>query len=184
MNHPGQQELFEYAGGGTAPARSAEIGVHLAACERCRNAADAIRRMDAALRSLPLEQPSPAFTRNLLNRLGLRESNPLWWMFLKNLAPVVAAALVAVVIITVGSAASGDSRPLVGTSLFDTAPLAGFFRGGLEAFTAWSEDAAARYLSSPLGGDTVFQIVFLALFLAGIGLLDRYLLGPLLRRRH
>ncbi len=184
MNHPGQLELIEYAGGGTAPARSAEIAEHVAGCELCRNTCVSIRTMDSALRGLPLEQPSPAFTRNLLNRLGLRESNPVWWLFLKNLAPVVSVGVVAAVIFTFGSAAPGGAGPSAGTSLFDAGPVADSFRGGLEAFTAWSGDAAARYLSSAVGRDAIPQIAFLGLFLAGIGLLDRYVLGPLLRRRH
>lgn len=184
MNHPGQLELIEYAGGGTAPARSAEIAEHVAGCEPCRNICASIRTMDSILRDLPLEQPSPAFTRSLLNRLGLRESNPLWWMFLKNLAPVFSVGVVAAVIFTFGSATSGGSGSSAGTSLFDARPVAELFRGGLEALTAWSGDVAARYLSSAVGREAIPQIVFLALFLAGIGLLDRYVLGPLIRRRH
>jgi len=184
MNHPPQQELFEYTDGALDGARAADIASHLAVCAGCRDARGAILMVEGAVRLLPPELPSRAFTRKLLNRIGLKESTPLWWLFLRNFAPILAAGIVAAVIITLGSAASGGTEPSVRKSLFDAGPVMETVRGAVDGFSAWTARVAAEYLSFTLGKDAFSLTMFLCFLFGGIGLLDRFLFGPLLRRRN
>lgn len=180
MNHPTWQELFEHDGPG--PGSAARIASHLASCDACRAAWRAARDVDGALRRLPPERPSASFDRALLRRLGLREATPLLWVFLRNFAPILVAGIVAVAVIGLGG--SGTSEPSAGRSLFDTELVWETSRGAVGAFVSWAGSLSAKWLALPVGQDSVNLTLFLACFFAAIGLLDRFLLQPIIRRRH
>ncbi len=184
MNHPTQQELLEYAVSEPGDPRFAETAGHLSLCPRCRSALGAVRAVEKALHRLPVEHPSPEFTRKLMRRLGLRESTPIWWMFLKNFAPVLAAGLVAAAVVTLGSPTPGGAGPEVRNPLFDTRSVTDAVRLAVDGFSGWTAAIASKYLSFTLGPDASSLVMFLCILFAGIGLLDRFLLGPMLRRKN
>ena len=54
----------------------------------------------------------------------------------------------------------------------------------VDGFSAWTAAIASKYLSFTLGSDAFSLVMFLCFLFAGIGLLDRFLLGPMLRRKN
>jgi anti-sigma factor RsiW len=183
MNHPTQQELFEYADGALAPSRSEEIAAHLEACPGCRDARRASVLLDGALRRVRPDRPSRDFTARVLGRLGVKESTPLVWLFLRNFAPVLVAGTVAIAIMTLGSAGPEPGGGPGQKSLFDASQAVGTLNRVLEAFTSWTGSLSARYLAFSVGKDSFSLMILIPCLLAGIGLLDRFFLGPILRRR-
>ena len=111
------------------------------------------------------------FTLKLLIRIGLKESTPLWWLFLGNFAPILAARIVALVIMTAGSAASGGAERSVQKSLFDTGLVMEAVRGAVDGVSAWTGGIAAKYLSFILGKDAFSLTMFLCFLFGGIGML-------------
>lgn len=185
MNHPGWQELIEYAGRTIADRRGAEIDLHIAECARCRDACRALAAVEGALHRLPVERPHPGFTRGVLSRVGLREETPLWWLFLRNFAPILVAGAVATVVIALGAGGGGaGTDPSAWKSLFDAGPVGDAIGGAAAAVTAWTGGIAAKIVPIPVDGDATNLTIFLAGLFAGIGLLDRYVLQPMMRRRH
>jgi anti-sigma factor RsiW len=184
MNHPAEQELFDYADGLLGPSRSALIRSHLEECSRCRAAVGAAVAVSGALRRIGPERPSPQFTGRLLNRLGLQEATPLWWLFLRNLAPLLVAAGVAGTLLVLGGGGEGTQGGSAQKSLIDVPRIAAAVREAVGTVSAWTTGLFTSHVSFSLGRDALSQTVYLALLFAAIALLDRYVLGPMLRRRH
>jgi len=185
MNHPSQTELLAYAGRTIDDRRGAQLDLHLTECERCRNAARAMAAVEGALHRLPPERPSAAFTRGVLSRIGIRETTPLWWLFFRNFAPILAAAAVAGFIMTLGNGGgNAGARPTSGNPLFDAGLVGTALRDGLDAFTAWTGGLVSKLHADHVGTDSVRLTLFIACLFAGLGLLDRFVLGPRLRRKN
>jgi anti-sigma factor RsiW len=184
MNHPSHQELLEYAGRTAFERRGAEIEIHLAQCPRCRGSVSAMSAIEGALRRLPVERPSAKFTAGVLARIGIRETTPLWWLFFRNFAPILVAGIVAGTIMMLGDGGGGTPAGApAGNPLFDAGPLRHAIAAALDAFTAWSGRAASTIGSVRVANDSMNLTIFIAGLFAGIGLLDRFVFGPLLRRR-
>ena len=182
MSHPSRQELLEHAGRLTDIRRAAEIDIHLRNCDRCRGAFRAMEAVEGALHRLPPEHPSAGVTRNLLSRIGIREATPLWWLFARNFAPILAAGIVTMVVLSLGG--GGGAEPSAGRSLFDAGIVRDAVGGAVDAFTAWFGGIAAKYLAFRIGNDAMSVMLFVAGLFAAIGVLDRFVLQRLMRRRH
>jgi hypothetical protein len=96
MNHPDEQRLIEYAGGDAGDAVAIER--HLRDCAGCRESCEALRRVLAAARALPVPEPDTAYEARLWQRIapqlepqrasfGWRE-----WFSMRRLAPAGAIA--------------------------------------------------------------------------------------------
>ena len=85
MNHLTRNMLFEAA----EEFPSGEITDHLLACEECRVLLGEFRKINTALKRMPLERPSRDFTEHVLTRLGILARPSIGWMMLKNLAPII-----------------------------------------------------------------------------------------------
>ncbi len=184
MNHPARQTLLEYAWSVPGDPGFSETAEHIAGCPRCRGALAAVRAVEQSLHRLGVQRPSAAFTRDLLKKLGMRETTPIWWTFLKNFAPILASGVVAAAVIALGSSTSGDAEPSLRKSLFGVRPAMEALMAGVDGCTAWTTGIAAKYLTFSLGSDAISLAMFLCFLFAGIGLLDRFLLGPMLRRKN
>jgi len=97
MNHPDEQRLIEYAGGGAEDA--AGIERHLRECDGCRENYEALRRVLEAARALPVPEPDAAYEARLWQRLGpqLEPRKTHWdwreWFSWRRLAPAGAVAV-------------------------------------------------------------------------------------------
>lgn len=184
MNHPTQQELLEHAARTIAGRRREEIDLHLAECDRCRSISRAMSAVEGALHRLSLDRPAAAFTAGVLARIGIRESTPLWWLFLRNFAPILAAGIVAGTVMTLGAGGGGaGTGSPAGNPLFDAGPVRNAIGTALDLFTEWMGRMASATGSIRIANDSMNLAIFIACLFAGIGLLDRYVFGPLLRRR-
>ena len=177
MTHLTDDTLFAAAGGQIDPGASS----HLESCVECRARLASVRSLERALRAIPLEEPSPALAGAVLARIGLRESPSWLYTLLRNVGPLVAlGAILAVVYLVMGpSAPTSSSLPAVGgesaRTMFRLADEYG--ASSLQAINAWF----AGHLAFAKGSGGL--LAFLAFFLVGIALLDRYVLMPRFRRR-
>lgn len=100
-SHPDFEELSEYVDGGLRAAERSRIETHLGRCADCSAAADRLRRLVTAARSLPREMsPPPEVWREVRHRLPVRARRGVLY----------AALAAAVVVVAVGGALLGAGR--------------------------------------------------------------------------
>lgn len=181
MNHPSERELLDYAAAAPGDQSASGIGRHLDECARCRAVARSFSAVEGALHRLPVDRPSPDFNRALFSRLGIREAASIWWLFLRNFVPILMAGTLAIVVISLGPGGGAGSTGQ--NSLFDMAAVRAWIRAAVDASAVWTAGAAEKIAPGRFGGDAAKLTVFLACLFAGIGLVDRFLLQPMFRRR-
>jgi len=183
MNHPKDSRIEEYAEGSLTSELSHEIGSHIEGCPSCRAKVASFRLLERSLRDLPLEQPGSGFTERVIRSLGLEEGGSLAWKLITNLAPLMAFVFVAAVLYVVMNLVGSFGGPQIGSSLGSvTAAYTGLgdnISRGIDAIRLFT----AQYLPFIADHESRGMILFLALLFAGVALLDRYLLMPLLTRR-
>jgi anti-sigma factor RsiW len=183
MNHCSPESLYEYADGIADAVVRNEVESHCRSCRQCEEALRTIGVWEKILRQMPPEQVSPGFTGRLMQQIGTGETHSFAWAFVRNLAPALAFLCVMGLIVFF--------LKISGT--FDTT--------GLGETTAATQSIARNIGSSLSGGlsiyrkwiHTIFPFIFekegigvvllLAIVLGMTGLLDKYLVAPLMRRR-
>lgn len=183
MTHPSQQQLLEFTQRALDPIHSSDLNAHIAVCERCAAIHQAMSRVEGALTAMRPESPSSGFERNVMHRLGLRDAGSLWWYFLKNFSPVLVAGILIGVIVSFGSAAPDSSGSILPDYLGDTGRIREVLLGFLGGFSAGIGSVLQTYLSPLVKGGEGNLSVFLIFLFAGIGLLDKFIVGPMVRRR-
>jgi hypothetical protein len=175
MNHPGIQQLQEYADG----VRSEGVERHLRSCASCRTRLERLHELEGALRRLPLENVAPEFTERVMKQIGIRESANFGWSIVRNLAPFVALTIVLGVLAAVmkfsGSGvpeSAGQAPSMASAALVKVSAALG-------SATAWVQKVLPFAFPKQGYGITVFVLLFLGL----VGMLDRYVIAPLLRKR-
>jgi len=177
MTHATRQDLLHLIQSSVDPALKSRLNAHIALCETCAATYRAMDRVEQALASWPPESPSPGFQRSVLKKLGLKEVGSLWWTFLRNFAPVMVAGIVVGLVLAFGSDSTGDAGQFTGN-------IQRVVAGALADFTS-AVGGIIRTRVSPLvtGGSSGMTVVLLFLF-AGIGLVDKYIIGPMFKRRN
>jgi anti-sigma factor RsiW len=180
MNHLTSDQVQEYVDG----ALSSDVELHLRGCSLCQSRVNAFRTIDRSLRSLPLEEASPKFTERVLRELGLRSTPSFTWLFFRNLAPFLALTFVAgVLILALKVTGKFDSTELGQTSVATQEvykQVGGGVSTGLQAFNSW----VGNYLSFAFAKNTYGLTAFIFIFLGGIALLDKFLIMPMMKKRH
>jgi anti-sigma factor RsiW len=183
MKHPTKAELLEYEDLSSGTAGDRYIADHLAECSQCRAVHAANRHFREALRLIPPEKTSPVFTPGVLKRLGIPEAPSLWWIFLRNFAPILAAVVIVLTVITVGSMAGGGTDANVQRTLLDYGKMEDAVRVAWGGASGWIADLLKTHLPFVFVKDSSWLTAYLVVLFVGIALLDRYIFGPLLRRR-
>jgi anti-sigma factor RsiW len=179
MNHLTNDDLYAYADGNLPEEDRMKADLHLRGCASCRERSGAIRTLDRAIRSVPLERASPGLSREVLSRLGLRET-PSWvYTLLKNIAPLVAlTAVVAVAYVAIAPSGGPAEATGAGESargLLQTADR--YSAMGVQSINAWM----GTYFS--FAKNSAGLMGFLVVFLGAIALLDRFVVMPMFRKR-
>jgi anti-sigma factor RsiW len=99
--HISAEDLQAYVDRTLGDERSQAILSHLRGCPRCRQSMESMRRMDAALRLMPIEQAGAAFTASVMHSLGLAGSPKKKVALVENLAYVFALMIVLGVMLSV-----------------------------------------------------------------------------------
>ena len=73
MNHLTTEQLHDYIDGNTEVTSRNEIEMHLRACSECKKNVGELKRLNAAIRQMPLERVSEDFTERVMKELGLKE---------------------------------------------------------------------------------------------------------------
>lgn len=179
MNHPTHEELMDHADGLLESGRAAAAEAHLRDCAECASRLRAIRTVERAIRSLPLEPAPQDLSRAVLKRIGIREAPPLLYTLFKNFAPLAALSVIMVVVYVIlgkpsgaaDAAASGESA----RGLFQMADQ--YSSSAVAAVNAW----ASTYLS--FAKNSAGLAGFLLVFLGVVALLDKFIVMPRIRKR-
>jgi hypothetical protein len=184
MTHPSREELLSLTQRGADPALVSRVNAHIAVCGRCAATRRAMGRVEEALTSLRPESPSPGFQRSVLKKLGLTEAGSIWWTFMKNFSPVLVAGIVVGSIVAFGSGTTGGGWRIPENSPVDGEKILTFGAGVLSGWTSAVGGFFRAVLPSLMEEKSMGLTLTLILIFAGIGLVDRYIVGPLFRRRH
>ncbi|HUL43069.1 MAG TPA: hypothetical protein VLY03_01795 [Bacteroidota bacterium] len=179
MNHLSMAQLFECADG----TGSDTVSRHLNACEECRARLRAVIVTEREIRTLPHEHPSEQFTRRVMERLGIKGSSSLAWTVFRNLGPLVAMSAVTGIVFVVLKRTGVLGGSDIGESMSATGKLADSvthqLSGGAATLSMWLQNL----LPSGFGGSSLTVAIFLLLSLAAVGVLDRFIVSPIWRKR-
>jgi len=89
------------------------IREHLKSCVYCQKIVEQFREMDAQIRQMELEEPSPEFIfnlkKNVMERVGKKKKNA-FWRFFPILVPAAVAVLILVIIRNEGTPVGMNNR--------------------------------------------------------------------------
>jgi hypothetical protein len=183
MKHPTSFELQEYLDGLIDDKKRSEIEIHVGFCNDCDAALKSLRNLGAAISNIPQEKTSHNFTDGVMRQLGVKPSQSFAWKILRNLAPLFALlVLVGIIYWAMNVAGTLDSSGL-GVSLKETQKVYSALDNGLTIATAklngsFKSIFAFLYVKGISGLTT-----FLVLFLCAVGILDKYVFMPLIRKK-
>lgn len=169
--HLGDGLLEELADDLIADDARADAERHLAVCPRCAARLWAVRRMDAALRALPLERAPQGFTRSLLRQLeekGPARALTLAGWFSGILGLLVVCSVLLAVFVSTGAISPGETAGQQGV-------LGQYWAQGWDALSILL-GPAGKWMNQHLPASSTMTMMVLTLaVLGGLGLLDRVL---------
>jgi predicted anti-sigma-YlaC factor YlaD len=175
MNHPTTQQLQEYADG----VRPEQLELHLHACPSCRGRVEFIGNLERSLRSLPRESVPPEFTQRVMKQIGIRESATFGWSVVRNLAPFVALTIVLGILVAVMKLSGSPVPESVGQTQSIASTAAAKMSSALGTATQWAKTFLPFAFAEQSSGITVFALLFLGV----VGMLDRFVIAPIFRKR-
>lgn len=87
------EELSRYSDGSLVPERSRRLEIHISGCGECRRTVWEFRRMADAIRAIPFEHISPAFTARILTQTDRPVHATLWGAAGRTLGAIVMTAI-------------------------------------------------------------------------------------------
>ena len=180
MNHFSSIQFQEYLDGVLDETISKNIRLHLETCLECSAKMKSLKEFELLLRNMPLEHTSNKFTERVMSKLGIEETPHFVWEFFKNLAPVVALALLIGILYVVfqytGAFQNSHMQQSSG-SVYNT--LTNTMRDGVAVYKDFTE----KYLPFFYQRTTSLLILFSVVFFGAVALLDKYLLVPMMKRK-
>ena len=181
MNHPDLDRLLEYLDKTGDAALVGDISQHLQECEECRMKLQSFRRLESAMRRVRDEKTSTRFTQGVMAKLGIAETSPRGWNIIQSLAPIIALAAIIGIVYGVfeftGAYQGSDIQQSVGFTQTISSKLGNVVAAGISMMNAW----ARKYFG--FAGNNYGVAVFLVLFFAVVGILDKFVLMPRMKRR-
>ena len=93
-SHSSLEQLYALVDRQLDPGEHALVVGHLRVCARCRSLYESLVRFDSACKRIPLETVSPAFTRSVLDSLGIVPKSPMIFHLLGGAAYLFALLMV------------------------------------------------------------------------------------------
>jgi len=182
MNHPSNHELQEFADDKCGEETGIRISLHLRTCAECRSRVEDIVKIGKLIRRIDREQVSKSFTERVMRRLKVADSPSLFWLILKNIAPVIGLIIVIGIVYTAMTLTgvldlSGAGAPNGTISAFYD-KIGGDLSSATSAFSGWFK----RYFPFLYSG-TGFSMIALLIVIVIVALIDRYIFIPLFKRR-
>ncbi|MFI5252569.1 MAG: anti-sigma factor family protein [Bacteroidota bacterium] len=182
MNHLTDNQIQDYIEKSLGDGEMQEITMHLKSCLHCMQMMRKHERVEKVIRRSLMELAPDGLTDNVMKQLGLRESPSYAWNIFKNLAPVVALFSIGAIIVFVykitGALSATEIQSTVQTGQSVYAKLGENINTGVTGFNNW----VRTYLPFAFTGKSLGLTAFLCFFFIAIGLLDKYIFVPMLRR--
>lgn len=183
MEHPTEIALQEYSDRMLDRATEAALGDHVRSCEECALKLRALRLLDAKLREIPPDRADKDFTRRVMASLRIDPAPAVYWSIAKYLAPVLSLILVLAVVYAVfyfsGAIQGPDNRQSSGTVWVMGEHAGTMASDGIKALNAWG----GKYFSFAFAKENFNLTIFLLIVFAGVAVLDKYFLVPMMRKR-
>ncbi len=180
--HFKQDQLQAFMAGSLPAEEAAAVQEHLQVCENCRACARSDSRLDGALRRIPLEELDQAFTRRVLESLGLDRGVAKALRFFEILPHILGLALVLGTMLIVFTATgdidvsgkAGDDR-IAGEAIGRIAPfMTEVVHGGWRLVSA--------VLPTSVGSTTLSIVATMMGVIGLLAILDRGIGRRLLRK--
>ena len=94
IGHLSSDHLHAYVDGRLSGQEHMDVEMHLGLCESCMRGLRTMLRVEASMRSLPLERLRPGFTTSVMNTLGVARRSPLMFRALEKSAYVFGLSIV------------------------------------------------------------------------------------------
>ena len=176
MNHLSDQEFDSLLEEGNPI-----LSQHINGCHECSTRLRAWQSIDLSLRRVSVVQPSLHFTVGVMKRLRVVEPVSLGWTLMKNLAPICALSIVVgIMLLGMKSGGAFESAPggeAVRLAREWNAEMSRLLIAGIEFSTSWVN----KYFS--FASHSFGLLLAIGIFFGAVGLLDKFILTPLLRRR-
>jgi anti-sigma factor RsiW len=183
MAHLTNRQLQAYADQLLDEGAKRGLEIHVRACEECADRLDAFRRLEGAIRRIPLEQTKPDFTHDLMQRLSLSGRSTLVKQLVLSLSPILLLALLTValylVVPSTGEMQDAKVQPPgeYGRPVYYA--VGRFLGDAVSAVRSWIGSHFPLDLVGPgLGLATLLGAMFVA-----VGLLDRFVFTPMMKKR-
>jgi anti-sigma factor RsiW len=140
-NHVPQDDIQAFVDGRLEREEERAVRNHLSLCRECRESYEGLRAFDSALRRLPLERTTPAFTAGVMHRLGLLPQSRRVTSLAENIAYLaglllVLGAMVGIFALTgvLGGGGNASGLSSVADVLGKTSKATA---RGIDSFTGW-----------------------------------------------
>jgi len=181
--HLTTRELLEYVDGSIDPPRRDEIDRHIHKCPDCQAWIRGDKELERTLRRIPLEHPAAQFTGRVMNRIGIAEMPSFAWIVVKNLAPLVALVIVGGIVVAVLAGTGALQSTQVQQSLVTGQSMYSGIVGKLSGGIAEMNMLIQKYLSFAFAKNVYALTTFLICFFGAIGLLDKFIFSPMMKRK-
>lgn|GEM_PF-2011581 len=183
MEHPTEITLQEYSDRMLDRATEAALDDHVRLCEECALKLRAFRLLDEKLREIPPDRAEKDFTRRVMASLHIDPAPAVYWSIAKYLAPVFSLILVLSIVFAVfyfSGAIQGPENRQSNGRIWAVGEYAGnMATGGIKALNAWG----GKYFSFAFAKENFNLTIFLLIVFAGVAVLDKYFLVPMMRKR-
>lgn len=183
MKHLTSLTIQEYLDNMIPNERRPELEDHVSKCDRCKQMIKSYRALDSALKKMQPERLDSNFTMSVMKHLGVKDSPTLLWSIFKNLAPILGLIII-ISSIYLGLRLSGNLEGSgVGETITATQTIfsttSSKISSGTSIFTAWMKNIIPFQFTKTSYGLIAFVLI---LFLI-IGILDKLVFMPFLRRK-
>lgn len=189
MKHLTSIQLEEYIDHTIDESAIGQIELHIRVCVDCRDRLERFQQIERSLKRIPPERVSANFTERVMQQLGVQRSLSVAWSVFKILAPLFAMALVVGIVYLVLQISGAFVESGIGQSVEATKSIYNEVSDGMAncitTFNGWMK-TFFPFLYPPSAGyeRTSYGLVaFVVLFFGAVGLLDKFIFMPMVRRR-
>ena len=185
MIHITEQELQSYIDASIAEEEKQSVGLHLESCISCSRSLRKLRYMERMIRQSFEEKAPDRVIENVLNRLGIEEAPSFIWNIVNYVAPVVALLIIGTIVLLVFVVFGKVHEAGLQSSLQTGQSIYSIIRSSLQSSIGAFSESMKKLAPFAFEGKNIGITLFVCLFILALGLFDKFLLAPMMKRgRH
>ena len=183
MNHLSDNEIQEFIDNRLPVHQATEFATHVEECSYCSGRIQSFAELNRRMKDISPARVSPDFTSQVMRRIGIKEAPSFAWNVLTNLAPFILVTIVLVIIVTALNAAGTFATPQYTQTIQSTQQVYSTVTKELASTSQGMNEWMNKIFPFKLTDDGRFLTLFVICFFSAIGLMDKYLIAPMWRRK-